>query len=86
MQIPGDGRASLFVEGILALLPPAEVGNCRERALITDASEDWQAPATESPSQFQQKATSVRRGEIFRLVAGGGGRRSPMKPVGDDAL
>jgi hypothetical protein len=40
MQIPGDGRASLFVEGILALLPPAEVGNCRERALTTDASED----------------------------------------------
>jgi hypothetical protein len=40
MQIPGDGRASLSVEGILALLPPAEVGNCRERALTTDESED----------------------------------------------
>jgi hypothetical protein len=39
MQTPGDGRASLFVEGILALLPRAEVGNCRERALTNDESE-----------------------------------------------
>jgi hypothetical protein len=48
----------------------------------------WLEPDPEptSLSHFQQKATSVRRGEIFRLVAGGGGRRSPTKPVGDDAL